>query len=173
MNLIEELDFEELYFTEQYDYPDPSSLSLIVYRGGMLFNYISSTFLNGYINYVNIIKAYGIHRYTDPQEKIDGKYVDKLKTVHPKLTDYDDDIFILAKSRDASNSYFYFWYDMDCSDCSIGNFVTTDDIDIVIKKFEAWVYEMNNMHSRYFQTIRDKSLCEPILLPKLSGWITG
>lgn len=73
--------------------------------------------------------------------------------LHPKnklapsfrLSMLQDDIEILAKSDAIPNEYYYFYYDQDNSDCSIGKFLTDDSEDLIVKEFDRHV----NYHSDF------------------------
>ena len=60
------------YFNESIDYPSEVAHNPIPY--GTIWCYISSTFLNEFINYVNPIKCYLIDRYTPDDEKVDDNH---------------------------------------------------------------------------------------------------
>lgn len=94
------------------------------------WSYISNTYLNGIINYVDIIGGFMIRRYKSLRAVWEEscKNIDKLKdTFHTNLSNSDefDDQIILAKG---ANSYWLFWNDCDCSDCEIGR-LSTDHFD--------------------------------------------
>jgi len=154
------------YFTDNIEYPNNVALDPIPI--GILWSYISSTFLNGFINYVTIVKAFVLGRYYAWDEEInytisvmdppgsfnwtekkcktkDDLYQElvKKKAVFHVNPDYDfqDDVVILAKAgnTEAGICYFYFWYDMDCSDCCIGRFITDDNEENVITSFYDYV----------------------------------
>ena len=91
------------------------------------FFYISNTYLNGLINYIPIIDAYLINRYSYDIDKFDkcceifDNYT-KQNNFHFNLThafndpDYSDELLLLCE-----NDYCYMLFDVDpdCSDCSI------------------------------------------------------
>jgi hypothetical protein len=111
-------------FIEDIEYPNHDVI-LNGLQDGQVFSYISKTYLNGLINYVDIIGAFMINRYSQFNEDEDEwekrcKNVDSLiDEYHTYLGDSDrfDDILILAKGAD---SYWLFWKDCDGSDCEIG-----------------------------------------------------
>lgn len=104
-----------------------------------VYCYVSNTFLNGFINYVKVIKAVVVERYTCPPDcecinihngvttKSDRcvvwdspKFHERLKPMlahHSNWSYAPDDVWILAETE---NFYWFFWYDRDCSDCAIG-----------------------------------------------------
>lgn len=160
------------YFDQEYERPDVTSVSLIAKEiGGILFDYTSATFLNGYINYVDIIDAYGINRH-NPYEPINP---DALKQYHPCLSDYRDDVLLLAKSPNVDNSYFLFYYSINGgANDMIGNFITNDVVSVVIENFINYCNELNVWRNDGIEKkgldIKDYPI---IKLPKLNGWIKG
>lgn len=160
------------YFDQEYDRPDVSSISLIANGiGGVLFDNINAAFLNGYINHVDIIDAYGVNRY-DPHEPVNP---DALSIYHPKLYDYRDDVMLLAKSPNVDNSYFLFYYSINGgANNMIGNFITNDEESVVIENFIGFCKHINDYRNDGIEKegldIKDWDI---IKLPKLSGWITG
>jgi len=128
-------DFEfDDYFDEHYEYPQ---ITVQMLKMGDLYWYISTTFLNGWINYVKIISAFMITRYK--------KYVDNVKEAdefnkekefhHTDIgKELEDDVLILAKDEYNENTYWFFWSDRDCSDSAIGRFQTKDS-EKDVKKF--------------------------------------
>jgi hypothetical protein len=149
------------YFEDNYEYPKEIAHNPIPY--GVVWTYVSSTFLNGFINYVKPIKCYLADRYTSDDENISDRNIDyqnngerdwfkfngtkkelkekivsgKFEMYHTKLDCFGDDILILSEieteENETINRYMFFWYDMDCSDCSIGKFETTDTKEQVIE----------------------------------------
>lgn len=108
-------------------------------KDGISFDYVSSTYLNGFINYVNLIDAYMIRRYKELDRVIANKRppmiqssedlswedscalidngIDDPSIAHFKFTSKKyDDLLILAKQ---AGSYWVFWVDCDCSDCCL------------------------------------------------------
>lgn len=155
------------YFSEINEYPEDKVFNPLPMDS--LYCYVASTFLDGFINYVTIVKAFVIARYSrwddvlfhPPQISIKDEdqtnYVLKrfnTKTLafeaitkpgaifHPKFSYFRDDVMILAKAFDKTNTEFcwvYFYYDRDTSDCEIGRFKTTDDDKFVIRNFNNYV----------------------------------
>lgn len=119
-------------FLDSEDYPQN-----VAERGvaeDTAYCYISNTFLNGFINYVDVIKAVVVERYTCPPDCdcINGntdtcvvwdspEFHERLKPMisnfHCDWSYSPDDVWILAETE---NCWWFFWYDRDCSDCCIG-----------------------------------------------------
>jgi len=114
-----EEDLDLLDFMETVEYPTHEQF-LSGIQPGISYDYVSSVYLNGFINYVDIIDAFMIRRYMDFAESIERiKTKIKNKEFHTNVQDSSeyDDILILGKTEDM---YVYFWNDCDCSDCCIG-----------------------------------------------------
>lgn len=60
---------------------------------------------------------------------------------HTRLGIFSDDVLALFYSKldDGKDCYWFFWFDMDVSDCGIGRFVTEDSQEVVVAKFDAYV----------------------------------
>ena len=68
---------------------------------GILYNYIAHSFLDGYINFVEPVKAYLLERYITQGPKY-GEQVWKpfieRTPCHTRFSELKDDVLILAKS---------------------------------------------------------------------------
>lgn len=148
---------------------------------GVLSEYVSSTYLDGFINYVTIIKAFLLTRYYEwdylnerrnPEKRTKRQQFDWIKSgkgdCHTKIyRDFDDDVLILAKAYNYDKTLFrwiVFYYDRDVSDCMIGAFETEDSDEEVISLF-----------SKYAQTIITNHQNEAEEIPSnlLTGWISS
>ena len=104
------------YFDEEYEYPTQEQL-LHGIQSGVLFSYVASTYLQGFINYVDIEAAVLLNRYSETDEEFQSeiekieKEVAEQNEVHTYLYDYDD-ILILGKTDDM---YIVFRSDGDVS----------------------------------------------------------
>lgn len=155
------------YFENQVGYPKDIALNPLPL--GTEYQYVSSDFLNGFINYVTIVKAHVLGRYHAWDEELqephtisvqegsfnwvkkECKTKDELyaaltvkgATYHVHLDDdFQDDVLILAeagKTELGQVCYVFFWYDRDCSDCCIGRFATDDCKEEVIEIFDRFV----------------------------------
>lgn len=154
------------YFEDNYEFPKEIAHNPIPY--GTVWTYVSSTFLNGFINYVKPISCHLIDRYTADNENITDRNIsyrnsgeikwlkfdgtkkelkDKIlsgefQMHHTRLNCFGDDIIILSEietENDETGKYMFFWFDMDCSDCSIGKFETTDTKEEVIESVVNWL----------------------------------
>ena len=123
-------------FTDSIDY---GSTAIMEYGGlpeDTIINYISGTFLNGFINYVKPIKAYVVQRYRDDWEnEVLPEYEKVQAEHHTRLENIPDDKWILGET---DKDYWLFIYDMDVSDCSIGR-VSKEDLtrEEIIRLFEV------------------------------------
>lgn len=123
------------------EYADPTDPSQVdISSSGWCVNYISSTFLNGWVNYVDPVKAFVIHRYEDDVRELAAR-VDRWHQeapFHTKLDIFKDDVLLLCRAK--NGEWWYFWFDCDVSDCCIGKFTDEPGADIV-KEFEEYVEE--------------------------------
>lgn len=134
---------------------------------GVGYEYVSNSFLNGFVNYAKPIKAYVLERYypweyefekdefsikireparsfqwVDFVPKTKDELYQKLcepdRMCHAKLdVDFQDDVLMLSVSE--QGTYIFFWFDRDSSDCCIGRFVTDDPRDVVVSAFDEYV----------------------------------
>lgn len=174
--------FIDKYFSSYEEYPDPAESMLEI---GLYHEYVSSTFLNGWINYVDIIAARLITRYNEKgyQGNVDDLNHfndDSTDTYHTKLGNFfNDDVFILAKNRpsrwydNVKPVYWFFWFDRDVSDCCIGRFhAKGSSEDEVIKDFIEYAnYSSRDLSVGYAASKEPVDSLE-INVKKLRGWIS-
>ena len=101
-------------FKDSEDYPKN-----IAERGvpeGMLYQYVSNSFLDGLINYTEPFWGCIIERYTKFEDMSAERWREITCCASP-LKNFGDDILILSETL---NSLWFFWYDQDNSGCSIG-----------------------------------------------------
>ena len=183
-----------------YDYMDtieyPSNELLVEgVKDGTSFDYVATTYLNGFINYVQIIDAYMIRRYKTLEKYLVEKYGTYDQSiiegnVDPNNLTWErscrliddlsesgnfhfthsankfDDMLILAKQ---AGSYWIFWTDCDCSDSCIGRLpLSTFDSDEEAKEsLKLAALEFSTEDS----TVEDEKI-KRIPLSLFSGWIT-
>lgn len=136
---------------DDLDYPDREDL-VSGLKDGTMYWYVSSTYLNGYINYVDIIAAYMVRHYMDENQWASAcELIDAGSEAHTDVSDCSkyDDILILSKSGDY---YIIFWSDCDCSDCCIGKinkskFTSEDDVISSFKEGiqSLGIFDMNDI----------------------------
>jgi len=178
------------YFYEWIDYPQEVAHNPIPY--GTVWCYISSTFLNGFINYVTPIKCYLIDRYTPNNEKVDdnhtkGELKQKIlygenEMFHTELNCFRDDIVILAEidaedydsNNNKLNKFMFFYFDEDVSDCCIGKFETNDSKEEVIQSIINWLEreKLNNI-GRTVKENTESGIINYTELPLsfIKGWV--
>lgn len=154
------------YFKDEFEYPKQIADSILPYNE--VWMYVSSTFLNGFINYVEPIGVFLIDRYTPDNEDISDIKVDykekgsykplvfngskkdlkdkilseNIVIYHTNLRCFSDDIIIIAEiehNEKDINKFMFFWFDMDVSDCCIGRFITTDSKEQVKESVINWL----------------------------------
>lgn len=162
--------FVDRYFSAGEDYPNVTGSDILPY--GHLWSYISSTFLNGFINYVDVLKAFMVTRY-EPYDKnlAEAEVFNSKKAPHTNLwSQLSDDCIILAAAKNNSQEYWFFWSDRDVSDCMIGRFVTINMRADVIVHFSDYV-KFRNEEIAHSYPVKGKT--KPIELnPEMfTGWI--
>ena len=83
------------YMEDSIDYPNPTECML---DHNVCLDYISHTFLDGWINYVEIISANIITRYYDYKLNLDNYNRYKFP-FHSNFANFKDDVIILAKDK--------------------------------------------------------------------------
>ncbi len=125
------------YFTESIEYPDLGMFLVDGLSEGVLYEYVSNTFLDGWINYVKPVRAFVMERYRIlEKDKIEETL--KQDSYHSRLSVFGDDVVLLAKIKDTDH-YALFWFDCDVSDCCIGIFRTSDSQELVEASFVRYV----------------------------------
>ncbi len=104
---------EDKYFDDSVDYP---SISGEILPTGILYCYVSSTFINGFLNYSKPLKAFLMHRYEENPRtnKLAAEKFNSSNDHHSNLRTIRDDILLLSKND--AGEYWYFWLDNDVSD---------------------------------------------------------
>ena len=167
------------YFTDTISYPNPASGKIL--PTGTLYEYVSSTFLSGWINHVRPVKAFLITRYERHSQNLqDATVLHAMGHHHTDLSSMtSDDVLILARSED--RLWWFFWNDRDCSDCMVGRFTADDQDDAVIAEFCRYAEERSQKLSiTYAQsdltcdTMENASGCRAIELDvsAFRGWIS-
>ena len=172
------------YFEDSEDYPSEIVHNPLPY--GTVWCYISSTFLNGIINYVTPISCYVIDRYTADDEVVREGFT-KRELINSivsgenhqvNLHCFQDDIIILAKiktNEKDDGKYIFFWFDCDVSDCCIGKFETEDSQKDVINSVKNWLDERKEENKDFsIQPNMDNGILNYTELPLsfLKGWLS-
>lgn len=133
---------------DTYDYPR----EMIQLHGGIpqntVYNYVSSSFLNGLVNYAGIKIGYMLNRYGLKHledEETYASYVGITKWIdqQPHCSKFDhDDCILLGETE---SSYWCFWFDRDVSDCCVSRMEKS-----FYKSFEDFeLSTLSNMASNY------------------------
>src|SRR5678815_3947671 len=108
------------YFKDIVEYPDDIAWDPLPWN--VEYDYVANTFLNGFINHVEIAKAYLLDRYVDEEkiwevnirepantfqwEKFEGdkqeiydKLIEPGRTFHINLGDFGDSVLILSRIK--------------------------------------------------------------------------
>ena len=105
---------------------------------GMFYSYVSSTYLNGLVNYVRTRWVGVVQRYvndSDPgrhgdaddpiwDDAFEARCLASADCGHPDYSKIPEDIWLLGETE---NSWWFFWSDQDSSDCCIGRFAKSDE----------------------------------------------
>lgn len=150
------------YFYDTVEYPTNVVGEILPIN--TLWSYISNSFLEGFINYVNIDCAYVLGRYQDWDAEFDEpivlhgahpeqkscttksevfEFITTVKQCHTKIWSFQDDVVLLSRARHDPSIYLYFWFDCDVSDCCIGRFQTHDTHEQVVEKFKKHVEDLD------------------------------
>lgn len=155
-------------FPDAQEYGDPASVNMT--EQGWRLDYISSTFLDGWINYVEPVSAFVVSRYSENFANVKAKLEEwaTKPPPHTKLGELDDDVFILARTQ--TGHLWFFWFDCDVSDCSIGCLdVDPDDHGDAKQAFVEYVSDRaKSFQSGYGGT----GEAVPIPLSSIRGWVS-
>lgn len=152
----------------------------------LVYSYVDTAYLNGFINHVNILGAYMTRRYKNlGKSKSDSnqnnlsweescKLIDSKDDLHTDISDCNkyDDIHILAE---CGNHYYYFWSDCDCSDSCIGKFsksrFESEEQALLSFKDEILSFDIWDNDESYVREHEDEYIK---FIPKefFTGWIT-
>lgn len=186
------MNFLDKYFKDDVEHPANKMTTILPWN--ILWCYISSTFLNGFINYVNIIDGFLLSRYLSwddwedqetiyirdpagnlnwthykPKSKLDAYNIatQKGRLFHTKLRMFQDDVLILSEID--VNKYCFFWFDCDVSDCFIGRFKSKNKKDTITSDFQDYCFDIGKDLSKSY--LEREEL--PKQLPKhfFSGWL--
>lgn len=186
--VVEPEEFEARYLPDSVMYPRgmPWDFPLHVMQ-----EYVSSSLLNGFINYGTVLSAWLINRYrsldrpapewaADEDRGPKRALVDKFlanERAHPNIGILDDDVLILTRCKHADPKeveYAFFWFDCDVSDCCIGRFKTDDPEADVVARFKAYVFEKNKAMGDSYGLNQGEEAEPPTELPvsRMNGWIS-
>ena len=158
---------------------------------GTQYSYISSTFLDGWINYVKILDAYLVTRYRPhSKNKQAAKLFNDGGHFHTELSKLGDDVFILAedpctcrngcvcKSPYHYSKKWFFRYDCDVSDCSIGIINPYDSFETNKELFGKYANKYSLYNSKGYsdnEGFDENSVGWPALrlnAQQFKGWIS-
>lgn len=132
------------------------------------YNYISSCFLDGIINYLNTYDAlYLVHTYakspTDKEAILQSareKYADQY---HPKFLKLHEECNVMVFGT-TDLSYWLFWYDQDVSDCTVARGLRTSyqSLDDFISQFLSWVDQNRLIKTDFLPSNKSRK-----------GWLAG
>jgi len=118
-------DFIKEYFTECVDYPAEDQLCDDGVLDGVLYDYVSNTYLDGFINYLGKLTVFLLPDNTQAVTDIGIQELEEVfKGYNTKLYDIGYEILVLGETKK------FFWilnYNPDNSDCAIGKFTKPFD----------------------------------------------
>ncbi len=120
---------EDAPFTRRITDHEPSLLVDDILPAGTLIESASVDVLNGYINYV---EPKVVITERDPEE--DERYISISNQFYTHFHEFGTVIHVIAAS---AHHYWYFCYDIDASDCTIGR-VRREDVPL--GRLIAWAY---------------------------------
>lgn len=147
------MDFYDL-FDLYLEYPDETLLAERGVVQNTLYEYVSSDYLQGFVNYVKIYSAIMVERYEEFNDQMLQRTYDELsKSRHSNYYDIcEDDVALFGETK---NSLWFFYLDRDVSDCMIGR----------IEKGKVTKEEFKQL---FIDTLEGKHF----ELPSPKGWIT-
>lgn len=118
--------FDSIRWDEVHEHPGDDLADIVInsYKTSCLIKYVSNAYLNGFINYVNLIRSACLCEYAEHDDqrnervRLIHEVAIQLDNYHTDLSTISDSFYILAES---SFKYWIFLYDADCSDCIIGS----------------------------------------------------
>lgn len=134
-----------------------------------MYSYISNTFVNGFVNYIEIFWSCVIERYEVWDMEVVNQTVQAASShVHTDYKGYGDDCLLLGETE---NCYWLIWFDLDVSDCMIGRMdkakSTPEELIAFVKAFiESHDAPINRGKNTEGITGRF------IELPKPTGWLS-
>lgn len=105
-------------FESSVTYPDPTQ----DFVEGVLLEYIGSPFLDGWLRYIGIAAAYVVFNLYGFNVEVAAECIRRFterEGWHTFLNELEADEVVLL-GRDKSGTWWYFSFDSDVSDCSIG-----------------------------------------------------
>ena len=84
-------------------------------------------------------------------------------------------MFKIKTENNDTNKYIFFWFDMDCSDCSIGKFETDELESDVIQSVVNWLEECKTENvGKIVEENMDNGIVNYHQLPLsfIKGWVS-
>lgn len=144
-------------------------------------NYVSNTFLDGLVNYIENHRAFMINRYgIDEDDDIPNtdnvtqqdRYLKAAELIaempHSKLLTFDD-VLLFGKT---DNSLYYLWYDRDVSDCCIDRVSKKTFPDLTLDQYIQII--LTHLTENFDHWKHDFNQVEPIFVEfKPRGWVSS
>ena len=128
------------------------------------FEYVSSTYCNGIVNYIHDPNIILLGRYEENFEELCTTFLNQTdkEWFHTNLGNYGDDVLIFGlDDKNDPTSYILIWFDMAVSDCGIWRFDINDFLNMehFIELLKKWL-DNNECIEKYLFSER-----------KPAGWI--
>ena len=184
--------FIQKYFHKSEMYPAAKLTDIL--PEGVVWDYVSTSLLNGLVNYARHIRGWCLERYHKWEDELkDGDNIvnvrEKGEWVKKKVLNYGElfnaatqpdaiahanfsehfkqDVVLLSKAENDPTLYVYFWFDHDKSDSCIGRFRSGDPKEEIIKAFDEHCAVLGG---GYGTQIRHREIPLHYLC---CGWISG
>lgn len=153
-------------FDHNIEYPRVAQLLDNGLEPGVLYEYVSSSFMNGILPYLEIVRAVLLERYRgdgssgDHRRISDHEIEQVLSQFHTCLGDFGDDVLVVG----ATPEFWWFIHlDCDVSDCRIGRIsrVEHPTVDALTQWVDSYI---NNSKSWW-------ALRAELPATNLRGWI--
>lgn len=155
------------YFIKTIDFPN---LQGDILKFNVLYDFVSSSWLNAFINNCELLQVIAIDRY----EPIDSKKLKAMIDLDNGITTSNlsflkDDIIVLGHIN--KDEYIFFYFDYDISDCKIGRFQTSDSIEEI--KSNVINYIANRLKPGEIKEYIDDGIKDYSILPikAFKGWL--
>lgn len=102
-------------FPNHYEYPSNPML-LNGPNDGDCFEYVSHQYLNGFVNYLDIMGGFVLRRYQTEDFDYQASIKELSDNPHSDFGKIGDDVILIGKG---ASSHWVLWYDQDVSDCQI------------------------------------------------------
>jgi hypothetical protein len=112
-------DFLDEFFDTSYEYPEDDKLCDEGIVNKVLYDYVSNTYLNGFINYLGTLTIFLLSDSNAITDEEISEYSIDFESSHTDLSELATKILVLGET---TKFYWILIYNPDNSDCAIGKF---------------------------------------------------